>query len=99
MSITTAECPSCKSKMNRQLPNLGGSAEVREVVDSHTGVKWHEDQAKVINDRKRTYFWSVEVPRMVNSGVYAIETMLENKWVYYDERGTLITRTKPPESQ
>jgi len=93
------ECPRCGNNMLFQMPTLSGKAEVRETVDQHTGVKWQEDQQKIVSDRKREYFWSVEVPRMVNSGVYSIETMLENRWVYYDEKGNLVTRTAPPEAE
>jgi hypothetical protein len=99
LSITALPCSNCGSPADRKLPNLSGKSQVNETVDSHMGVKWQEDHEKTLTDRKRTYFWSVEVPRMVNSGVYSIETMLENRWVYYDEKGQLITRTKPPEAQ
>jgi len=89
----------CSAVMERQLPKLSGKASVTETVDSHTGVKWGDDHVKEIDDRKRTYYWEVEVPRMVNSGTYSLETMLENKWVYYDDKGNLITRIRPPESE
>lgn len=100
-SISTKEitCDVCSASMTRSLPKLSGKANVTEVVDSHTGVKWGDDHIKEMEDRKRTHFWEVEVPRMVNSGVYAIETMLENRWVYFDDHGKLITRTRPPETE
>lgn len=100
-SISTKEiaCSTCGKSMSRSLPKLSGKANVTEVVDSHTNVKWGDDHVKEIDDRKRTFYWEVEVPRMVNSGTYSIETMLENRWVYFDDKGKLITRTRPPETE
>ena len=93
-NISTREitCDQCASKMQRSMPILSGQAGVSEIVDPHTGVKWGDNHIKEMDDRKRTYFWEVEVPRMVNSGVYSLETMLENRWVYFDDHGKLITR-------
>ena len=99
LSIKEFPCGKCDSAMIRDLPKLSGKTGVTEVVDSHTGVTWGDDHVKAIDDRKRIYYWEVEVPRMVNSGTYSLETMLENRWVYYDDRGNLITRTRPPESE
>jgi hypothetical protein len=89
-------CDFCKTPMKLQMPNILGQ-EVRETVDAMTGSKWIQDQQEIIKERKADYFWSIEVPRMVNSGTYSIETMFENGWVYYNEKGDLVTRTKPPQ--
>ncbi len=82
--------------MDRALPNIK-APQVTENVDKHFGKSWKQDQKELLKERKADYFWSVEVPRLVNSGIYSLETMLENQWVYYDEKGNLCTRTKPPE--
>jgi ribosomal protein S27E len=95
-SLTEIDC-SCGLKMDKQLPTLSGKAQVTEVVDKMAGKSWKQDQKEILTERKADYFWSVEVPRFVDSGTYSLETMLENKWVYYDERGDLQTRNKPPE--
>lgn len=97
--MKTCKCRECGSEMNRQLPTLNGSVEVKELIDKYTNTSWKEDQTKLLEDRKKTYFWEVEVPRMVNSGVYSLETMLENGWVYYSPKGELLTRTKPPQKE
>lgn len=99
VSVKDITCGRCDSAMIRQMPILADKVEVKELIDSHQGVSWKEDQQKLVKDRKRTYFWEIEVPRMVASGIYSLETMLENKWVYYDDKGNLVTRTNPPEAE
>ncbi len=99
LKTKTIACEKCQAEMNRQMPVLAGSSEIRETVDSHVGVSWTENQQKLVSDRKQTFYWEIEVPKMVNSGVYSLETMLENRWVYYDDHGNLVTRTKPPQAE
>jgi hypothetical protein len=82
--------------MKRQMPSLRG-LKTTETVDKYTNRKHISDHSNVLKERKLDYYWSVEVPKMVNSGTYSIETMIEQNWVYYDEKGNLITRTKPPQ--
>ena len=89
-------CTTCGELAHRKLPKLSGQ-EVRETVNKHLGTTWKQDQGEMLKERKADYFWEVEVPRMVNSGVYSLETMLENGWVYYNEKNELVTRTKPPQ--
>jgi len=89
----------CGGDFKRQMPRLSGHAQVNETVDKYRNVKHKQDQKKIINDRKLEYYWSVEVPKMVASGIYSLETMLEMRWVYYNEQGELCTRTTPPEAQ
>ena len=84
----------CGNKVERQMPNLAGT-KTTETVDKLLNKKHVIDQDASMKERKLTYYWEVEVPSMVNSGVYSIETMLEQGWVYYNEKGELITRTKP----
>lgn len=88
----------CGKQMKRQMPKLK-APKVTEVVDKYSNKKHIQDQKEILNERKLDYYWSVEVPKMVNSGVYALDTMLEKDWVYYDEKGNLVTRTKPPQKQ
>jgi hypothetical protein len=89
---------SCGGTYLRQLPNLAGHVQVNEVVDKDRNVKHKQDQKKIISDRRKTHYWTVLVPEMVVSGTYSLETMLENGWLYYNERGELVTRTIPPEA-
>jgi hypothetical protein len=88
-------CTTCGEIAKRQMPKLAGQ-ETRELIDKHLGTVWKQDQKEMVQERKADFFWEVEVPRMVNSGIYSLETMLENQWVYYDEKNNLVTRTKPP---
>lgn len=88
----------CGSSMSRLAPKLRGS-KTTEVVNKYTNKKHIEDQENVLEERKLDYYWSVEVPRLVNSGIYELETMLEQGWVYYNENGNLVTRTKPPQKE
>lgn len=92
----THECPKCNEMMNRLMPKLK-SPKVTEVVDKYSGKKHIEDQENVRQERKLDYYWKHEVPKMVDSGTYTLETMLEQGWVYFDEKKNLVTRTKPPQ--
>lgn len=89
-------CKKCNGSMERLMPVLSGPAQVKETVDKLLGRKWIDNQQEIIKSRKDDYFWSVEVPRLVQSGTYSVETMLENNWIYYDDKGMMQTRTKPP---
>jgi intracellular sulfur oxidation DsrE/DsrF family protein len=84
----------CGQQVERQMPNLAGT-KTTETVDKLLNRKHTVDQENSMKERKLTYYWEVEVPNMVNSGVYSIETMLEQGWIYYNEKGELTTRTKP----
>ena len=95
-SVFHIKCANCEAEMNRQLPSLNGPAEVRETIDKLSGVEWKQDQKEILKGRRDDYYWSVEVPRMVNSGKYSAETMLENGWIYIDDKGQVHTHTKPP---
>ena len=80
------------------MPVISGQ-EVRETVDTYVGTKWKQDQKDLVKERKADYFWEIEVPKKVNSGIYSLQTMLENGWVYVDDKGKLQTRTKPPQKE
>lgn len=84
----------CGQTVERQLPKIP-APKTTENVDKMSNRKHVADQANQMKERKLTYYWEVEVPNMVNSGIYSIETMLEQGWVYYNEKGELTTRTKP----
>jgi len=56
-----------------------------------------QDYDEILKERKADYYWGTIVPEMVDSGTYTIETMLEQNWVYYNEKNELVTRNKPPQ--
>ena len=82
--------------MNRAMPKLS-AVKTTETVDKLTNRKHMQDHNSIIKERKADYYWEVLVPDMVNSGTYQLDTMLEQNWVYYNEKGELVTRTKPPQ--
>ena len=86
-------CDICKNPMVRQMPNLAGK-EVRETIDPHTNVQRQQDHDEVMRERKADYYWSVEVPRLVQK--YSFQTCLEQGWVWVDDDGKIHTHTKPP---
>ena len=92
-SVSTFECD-CGSTMNRQMPTISKST-VYETADKQSNRKWLEDHEQILKSRKEKYFWSVEVPRMVASGVYTVETMVENGWISLDDNNKIIVNTKP----
>lgn len=95
LSTKTHTCE-CGAEMARKLPNIRGT-QVNELHDKYMNKSLVQDHKEILNERKQDYYWAVEVPKMVNSGTYELETMLERGWVYYDEKGNLVTRTKPPQ--
>jgi len=52
-----------------------------------------------MHNRSDNYFWSVEVPRLVNTGTYSIETMIENDWISVDDKGNIQINTRPPKKR
>jgi hypothetical protein len=88
-------CPDCGGVSKRQLPTITGSTKY-EVVDQYTNTKSIPDQKEVMLDRSDEYYWKVEVPKMVASGTYSIETMLEKGWVYYDDKDNLQVKNRAP---
>lgn len=94
-SIKTQICE-CEAEMNRQMPKIGGT-QVNELHDKYSNKSLVQDHKEIVNERKVDHYWAVEVPNMVNSGTYELDTMLEKDWVYYDEKHNLVTRTKPPQ--
>lgn len=95
ISISTT-CEKCSGVADRQLPTLNGPANVTEVVDKYTGLAIRPDQKEQVKSRRDEYYWTVEVPRMVASGIYSVETMLENEWIYLDDDGKVHIQSKPP---
>ena len=97
VSMNTKQCLcECGKNMDRQMPNIG-SIQTNELVDKYMGKSLVANHKDILNARKQDYYWNVEVPNMVNSGTYTPDTMLEKDWVYYNEKGELVTRTKPPQ--
>ena len=92
-NIKDIQC-TCGKQSIRQMPNLSAS-KTTETVDKLLGRKHTTDHDNTVKSRKLHFYWEVEVPKMVNSGVYSLETMLEQGWVYYNEKNELTTRTKP----
>lgn len=88
-------CPDCNSEVKRQMPILSGPPEVRESVGEFNK-SYKKDNDRLIEHRKQEYYWKHEVPKFVNSGTYTVETMLENQWIYFDDKGQMHIRTKPP---
>jgi 23S rRNA-/tRNA-specific pseudouridylate synthase len=78
--------------MPRALPTLAGQ-EVRETVDQLTGQQWKQDQKAIIDNRKETHYWEVEVPRLVET--YSLETCLQQGWLVYNDKDELVIN-KPP---
>lgn len=95
ISTEKITCHHCGKVMSRQMPVLKGIKST-EVVDKYTGKKHVEDHKEKVSERKADYYWSVEVPKLVNSGIYELGTMLQQGWVEFNEKGELIINTKPP---
>ena len=95
-SIKTIPCKKCKHDMQRQLPTLSGASTVKETIDPAIGTTWIDGQKEAVKERHDSYFWTVEVPRMVQSGVYSIETMLEQGWIWFDDDKKMHIHNKPP---
>jgi putative FmdB family regulatory protein len=92
----TDTCDVCGSNMTRQLPSLNGPAEVTETVDSFMNVKHRQDQKSLIKERNDEYYWKVEVPKLANDPTYALETKLENGWIWIDDNNQIHVHDKPP---
>lgn len=93
-SRDTLKCEKCELEMTRQLPNLLGAVQVNETIDPLTNSKWKKDQEEMVKERQEDYYWSVEVPRFIQT--YSVQTCLEQGWCYVDDHGKIQTHTKPP---
>ena len=94
--VKQVECKTCSSTMDRQMPSLNGPANVREVIDKHTGITWTDGQQDMVKERREEYYWTIEVPKFVSSGTYSLETMLENGWIWVDDADKIHIHDKPP---
>lgn len=90
------KCRFCSERAERRLPILSDKTDTKEKVDSFTGMQRAPDQREMVEDRNKEHYWSVEVPRLVSSGTYSLESMLEYGWVYYDDDGQIVIRDHPP---
>ena len=86
----------CGGKMVWQMPTLNGSVESLETVDKDAGTQWRSNHREDLETRKAEYFWKHEVPRLVDSGTYGLDTMLENGWIIVNEKGEIEVQDKPP---
>ena len=86
---------SCGTDMLRDLPRVSKPT-VHEVVDKRMNKPLLENNKEELTARKERFFWEVEVPRMVQSGTYTMETMVENQWITMLEDKTFVVNTKPP---
>jgi len=98
-SVTTSKCLKCGEPTVRSMPILSGPSSVDEVVDKYTGTRRIDNQSEIMHNRSDNYFWSVEVPRLVNTGTYSIETMIENDWISVDDKGNIQINTRPPKKR
>lgn len=89
------ECE-CGKIMVRQLPISNSKSTVKETVDPYTNQQQIPDQKEHLKERHDKYFYEVEVPRLVASGVYCLETILRNGWGYLDDNDQLVLYNKPP---
>lgn len=97
--IKEIACKNCCSEddiLMKRMPPSVAPTEVRETVDKLFNLQQRPDQRELVKQRRDEYYWSVEVPRMVNSGTYTVETMLEMGWIYFDDRKQMHINTKPP---
>jgi len=95
-SIKSLKCEECGKDMSRKLPVLSGSPTVNETIDSYTGTVQPANQRDMVEQRRDEYYWTVEVPRLVDSGTYELQTMIEMGWVTVDDKGQLHVNNKPP---
>jgi len=88
----------CGGILQKQFPTSGTKV-VTETTNQITNTRKMEDLDINIKERQGKYFWEVEVIRLVNSGIYSLDTMLSNGWVFYNDKGELETRTSPPKKE
>lgn len=93
-STSSLDCASCHQQMQRQIPSHVEQSTVKELADAYTGIHLPPDNKEILDARRSEYFWSVEVPRLVNE--YPVEHSLQEGWLYLDERGKIQLQTKPP---
>ena len=86
----------CEGTMIRQLPTLNGPPNTTEIIDKRTSKTARTDMKELVQSRRDEYFWTVEVPRLVNSGTYGLQTLIENEWIWIDDNDKIHIHTKPP---
>ena len=85
----------CGGVLKYQFPFTSNTT-VTETVDKYLNVNHIPDQKQELKNRRDEHYWSYEVPRMVDSGKYSIETMLEMGWIYFDEKENMKVHNTPP---
>lgn len=93
--VEETECPYCSGGAQRQMPTLN-SSEVTETVDKYVGKRLPTNNKDLIEQRRQEYYWKYEVPDLVRSGVYSLETQIENGWIIVKDDGTIEIQDKPP---
>lgn len=88
------QCNLCGSPAKVLPPTILGM-DVTELVDQDRNVKWKQNQEEMIRERSLDYFYENEVPRLINE--YSLKVCLEEGWIYYDEKGDLKVRKRPPQ--
>ena len=91
----TCPCPKCNGLMKKQIPIISKPSS-RETVDKLRNKTMFEDQEEIIKQRSEDYFYTVELPRLVNSGKYSTKEMLKNGWIFFDDCDKIQIRTKAP---
>jgi hypothetical protein len=85
----------CGADMVRQIPKISKPT-VHEVLDKRGGKQLIENSKEELTARKEKYYWEVEIPRLVQSGIYTMETMVTNGWITMLEDKTFVINKKPP---
>jgi len=67
--------------------------------DKYTNLKVIEDNAEAIKERRDKHYWGHEVPKLVASGIYGQDTMLQQGWISIDDFGAITINTKPPSAR
>lgn len=88
----------CGGIFKKQLPILKKTT-TKEKVDSERNIDWIEDQEKILEDRSKEHFWKYEVKKLVQSGEYSTKTMLENGWIFFDEKNNMQIRETAPNQE
>ena len=88
LKCKTTFCPDCKGAMVRQMPKSSKTT-VKETVDSVTGISHFDNQEALLEETNKKHFYENDVPRLVASGKYTIEQMIEFDWIFFDIYGTM----------
>jgi hypothetical protein len=88
-------CKVCDAISTRLPPRIK-SPTVNETISKYTNTKNMKDQSDIILERSEDHYWRVEVPKLVDSGKYSLQTMKDKGWVELDGKGGYTINRKPP---